>query len=300
MNNRFLIIASLLVLIVGKSTGQEPQLAGISYVLYPRSGVKDNNKPVEFMFQEFAGFIKVPYKFKNEKTILVNGLTYASVNTDISNASTSLEENSGKMQVIIFQSIFVHKLPKDFTVVVSLRPTIASDFKERFSSNDFLLQGFMMLTKKKNTNFTYGAGLVHTMRLGKPLVLPMLQFHYKNQKHTFNGILPLKLNYSYSVDNQMRLKTGVRGVVNGGNINITIPNTLNSTGNEIDKVNYSRVNIGPFITYNITKMIQLEAFGGVSLRRQYYLLDTEENTQKFYLGEVPFFQIGLFLTPHLK
>ncbi len=300
MNKRFFLIANLLVLFVYSSFSQSPQLAGVSYVLYPRSGVKDESKPVEFRFQEFAGFIRVPYKFKNEKTLMVNGLTYASVNTDISNAMYSLEENYSKMQVIFFQSVIAQKLPSDFTAVISLRPTIASDFKEKFSANDFVMQGFLMVTKKKNENFTYGLGVVNTMRLGRTIVLPMIQIRLKNNKQCLEGVLPLKLNYSYSVGNNERLKVGLRGVVNGGNINISVPYTLNSSGNEIDKVNYSRANVGAVITYNITKLIQVEAFGGTSLRRQYYLLDVEDNKQKFYLDEVPFFEIGLFFAPHLK
>ena len=65
---RLFAISNLILLLTGNGLSQKPQLAGASYIFYPNSGLKDDTRNAEFTFQEFGGFIKIPYKFKNGKT----------------------------------------------------------------------------------------------------------------------------------------------------------------------------------------------------------------------------------------
>lgn len=298
MKKRLLLITYLFLLIAHHLIAQNHQLAGISYVFYPNTGLKDEARNVTFTFQEFGGFVKIPYKFKNEKTVLINGLSYACVNGVVNNTSTEFEgDNTEKLQVVTFQSIIAQKLKNNFNLVFSLRPTIASDFEKKLSSDDFVMQGFVFVSKKKNENLSIGLGVANTMRLGETFVLPIMPFTFKRNKHNINAIFPLKLDYTYCVDKKERLKLGFREIANGGNINITASYSSSKNIPEIDKVNYSRINIGPVVYYNITKFIQFEATGGVSLRRHYNLLDIENNKQEMYLKNAPFFQFGIFLTP---
>ncbi len=70
------IILLVFIIYTQNSTAQDFELAGISSVTYPKSGVKDINQNPEISFQEFGTFINIPYKLKNDKTVLINGMGY--------------------------------------------------------------------------------------------------------------------------------------------------------------------------------------------------------------------------------
>ena len=295
---RLLVFSALFLLQYENSMTQNHQLAGFSYIFYPNSGLKDDARDTKFAFQEYGGFVKIPYRFKNKKTIIVNGLSYACLYGYISNHSIKYDgDNTEKLQFLTFQTIVAHKLRDDLNIVFSLRPTIASDFEERLSWDDFIMQGFLFLSKQHSENLSIGLGLANTIRLGKTLVIPIIPFRYTKNKHSLNTMLPLKLDYIYCIDHNEKLKMGFRETVNGGNINITASYNANSTIPEIDKINYSRINLSPVFYYNITKYIQIEILGGISIRRRYNLLDIEGTTHKMYLKEAPFLQLGMFFTP---
>lgn len=296
VNKTWLITLILLVLVIHNTHSQSNQLAGTSYFIYPNSGLIDKQSNANFSFQEFGGFVRIPYKFKNETTRMINGISYAYIKSNIDNLPTDIEGANFKIfQAITYQTIIAQKLPRDFNLVFSLKPTIASDFEEKLSSDDFIMQGFLFASKKKSEHLSIGLGLANTMRLGNIFLLPIIPFYYKNYKHTINAVFPLKFDYTYIVNSNETLKIGIRETANGGNINITAPYSSNNI-TEVDKVNYSRVNIGPIIYYNINKYIQFEMLSGISLRRQYNLLDKEENHENIDLKNTPFFQVGLFLT----
>ncbi len=297
---RWLVISNFLILFVCKGYAQNPQLAGVSYVSYPKSGLKDTDKNSQITFHEFGGFVRVPYLFKNNKTIMINGISYAYVQSDISHTKVDLEGvNSEVFQVISYQTIIAQKLKNNLSFVFSLMPTIASDFEEAITSDDFIMQGSIMLSKKKKECFSYGLGVANTMRLGNIFLLPIVQLNYKNHQHSINALLPVKFDYIYTLDHKEKWMIGFRELANGGNINITASyNTSNVS--EIDKVNYSRINMGPVVYYNINKFMQFQAIVGMSVRRKYNLQDAESRTEKIDLKNTPFFQVGIFLIPPKK
>ena len=122
--------------------------------------------------------------------------------------------------------------------------------------------------------------------------------NYKKGKHSIEALLPVKSTYKYTVDKNERLNIGMRHVANGGEFNLSAPG--NNNLNSIDKIRYTRVNLGVGIDYNITKMINIDLFAGVSMRRQYDLNDTFDELYEFDLEESPFIQLGITLTPPKK
>ncbi len=297
---RLFVISILMILFMSKGSAQNAPLAGVSYVSYPNSGLKNEGAKARVSFLEFGGFVNLPYRFKNNKTILVNGISYAYVKSNISNTAVDLEGvNTEVMQVISYRTILVQKLKNNLNMVFSLRPTIASDFEEEITSDDFIMQGFFMLSKNKNEHLTYGLGVANTMRLGQVIVLPILQFRYQKHMQSVNALFPIQFDYNYTIDSKEKWQIGFRETANGGNINITASYN-NNTIRKIDKVNYSRINIGPVIYYNINKFLQFQAVGGMSVRRKYNLLDADNNTQKLDLQNTPFMQVGIFFRPPKK
>lgn len=89
-------------------------------------------------------------------------------------------------------------------------------------------------------------------------------------------------------------------MVSGAQFNITTPNVEKKDVPEIDKIRYTRANIGAAIDYNLTKFLRFEVCGGASVRRQYYLMDKSNNTHEFNLKETPFIQFGVTIVPPKK
>lgn len=168
-NKKSVFVLGFIFLFMLKSNAQDFDLAGISSVTYPKSGIKGSNQKAEFSFQEFGALVNIPYKFKNGKTILVNGVGYAWIES--SGAELSFfdsDKNKEQLHAIYYQLMLVHKMKNNWRLLVSLRPTIASDFDEALSTNDFVMQGVGFAMKQVNEKFSIGGGLAYTMRFGKP------------------------------------------------------------------------------------------------------------------------------------
>lgn len=278
-----------LILHVGYS--QDFKLAGIHFGYYPRSEVKDVSGNQEASFYEFNAFLNFPMQFKNDKTALINGVGYGFVEATLHNrASLQTIKDNKKLQAFYYQLTLAHKWNDKWTLLVNLRPTIASDFEEKISSDDLVFQGLIMATRTINYKFKIGAGVVNSIRLGSPRVFPVVNMHYKNNRHNINALLPLNIKYTYSLKLKEKLKLGVKYSRNGANFNI-----LANDMTEIDKINYSRANIGLLANYHLTKILRLEAYGGISTGRIYRLVDVNKNVSDFDSKSAPFFNIGIVL-----
>ena len=69
-------VLGFILLFLLRSNAQDFDLAGITSVTYPNSAIKGANQNAEFSFQEFGVVLNIPYKFNNNKTVLVNGISY--------------------------------------------------------------------------------------------------------------------------------------------------------------------------------------------------------------------------------
>ena len=149
-----------------------------------------------------------------------------------------------------------------------------------------------MVTKRINTKLLIGGGLAYTTRFGYPLVMPVVPIKYKSKKHRINALLPIKFIYAFQVNPEVDI--GFKGVVNGANFNIT---GYSNDVAEINKVNYTRGNIGPVIYYKPKKIFTIEVSGGISTNRTYRLVDIEDNTYNNTASTEAFFNIGLVIKP---
>ena len=53
-----------------------------------------------------------------------------------------------------------HKWNEKWTLLANLKPTVASDFEQKLSSDDLIFQGAIIATRKINDKFKIGAGAV--------------------------------------------------------------------------------------------------------------------------------------------
>lgn len=284
-------ITFVIVLFANYTNAQDFKLANFKYANYPSSEIKNDSGSQEISFQEFGVFINFPKQLKNHKTILVNGFGYGFVEASLDNDLVQFRESDKKLQQFYYQLMLLHQLNEEWNIVLNLNPTLASDFRAKLSSDDFIFQGAITATRKFNTKFKLGGGLAYSARLGSPQFIPLVNLHYKNNKHEINALLPIKAKYTYSLLPSDKLDFGVKYNLSGANFNV------HSIDNNIDKINYSRANFGVVTQYQLTNMLRLEAFGGLSAGRTYGIIDSDNTTYDFDSESAPFFSIGIALAP---
>jgi Domain of unknown function (DUF6268) len=294
-------LLSILLFIANGLFAQDFQLAGIEYANYAQAKIKDSPTNQTIAFQEWSFFGKLPIKFKNQKTILMNTLRYGLVQPTISNSPLFAEANTQKnLHTATLSLMLIQKMGEKWTLIAGLTPTFASDFEEKLSSDDVLMQGVLLASKKLNDKWSLGGGVVYTTQLGDPRFLPAVQLSYRRDKHLVKVLLPSYVNYLYTVDKSEKWRLGFRLATNGGNFNINNQDFRQGIPNPINKIIQSRVNMGAVIHHRLTKTILFEAYGGISAARKYKLATTSKTYFNYPSENGGFFNLGLFLTPPAK
>lgn len=280
---------------------QDFELVKIGYANYPSTVLKEGENDTEYSLQEFGAAFNIPCRLKNKSTAILNGLSYAWVeNSTINLPIDDSEPSKEHLHTITYQLMIAQKLSEKWRLIINLRPTISSDLKTKVSSDDFILRGAVFASNKINEHFSIGGGVASTMRFGQPRIIPILSFNYQKGKHSIRAVLPVKSSYNYSFGIKEKLKIGLRHHINGAQYNITSSQSENYDIPEIDKIRYSRANIGATINYQLTKLIQFEVYGGTSVRRRYELLDDIDNTHLYDLKNLPFVQFGIAIVPPIR
>jgi hypothetical protein len=293
---KVVLVAIILIFQVGKTNAQDFQLAGLSFAAYPRTSVNDVSQEVEFSFLEYGAFINIPVQLKNEKTIIINGLEYGLVqNTGYGLPGSGSNESKDLLHLIKYNFKLFHKLNDKWDLLLMLSPTLASDFENKLVGDDFVLQAAAVGIINLNNHFSLGGGLSYTMRFGELLFIPLFSLNYKKAKHSIDALIPIKVVYNYAIGSKERFKIGLKYLINGAQFNTS--NTDEYNAPEIDKIIYSRINVGGNIQYSLFKNIQLMAFFGGSFRRHYRLIDVSNNSYNSDLKNVPFIQVGITFTP---
>ncbi len=280
---------------------QDFQLAGISYSNFSKTPIKGSPTNQEVSFQEFNFFAKLPIRFKNQKTVLMNILQYGLVQPTVYNSPLFLAtEQQKNLHNVSLSMTLVQKLGKKWSIIAVFMPTLASDFKAPLSSDDLLLQGSLFASVKLNDKWSVGGGGLYTAQLGDPRFLPVVQMKYQHNKHLVNVLLPSFMNYLYTVDKQEKWRLGLRLATNGGNFNVNNRDFTEVIPNSINKTLYSRINVGAVVNFHVTKTVFLEASGGISVARKYKLQDPSKKEYNYNSENGRFFNVGIFITPPLK
>lgn len=297
MKHFFYAILLLSMYSAGSSKAQDIRLAGVEYFNYPSVRFKDGANNQKVSFQEFGAFINYPIQLKNKKTILFNGIQYGMVQATMNHHGLSNEKNL-TFHKLSYSFTLIHRFNDKWTFIGRIAPTLASDFDDKLSGHDFNVLGTAFLTKRFSQKTLGGAGLIYTTRFGKPLLIPSLQYQYRIDKHDLNIFLPAFINYSYQLDSKDRLKIGFRTAINGAHFNTSSDNYSTSVG--VDRFNYVRANMGPFVSYRLGRMVLIEMSGGLSTLRRYEFEDINNDRHKYTSQNGGFFNIGLNIVPPLK
>lgn len=280
---------------------QKFQLAGIGYARYAKTPIVDSPTGQEVEFQEYSFFAKLPLRFKNRKTILMTTLRYGLVQPTAHNSPLFVGAHTRKnLHSITLSPTLVQTIGERWRLIGAVTPTLASDFGEKLSSDDLLFQGLLLASAKWNEKWTMGGGLIYTTQLGDPRFLPAIQLRYVKNRHFFNMLLPSHISYLCRVDRKEKLQIGLRLATNGGNYNVSNRDYTAVIPNSINKILYSRVQMGALVDWQLTETILLEAFGGISAARKFKLEGASQQVFKYNSGNGGFFNFSLFFTPPSK
>ncbi|MEM9831123.1 MAG: DUF6268 family outer membrane beta-barrel protein [Bacteroidota bacterium] len=276
---------------------QDIQLAGFSYTRFPSAEVKDTRLNQELEVNEYNFFLNLPKRLKNEKTVLINGLQYRLVTPFVDN-DLNLGLDGQNLHLIGYRFTVVHQLSDSWGAVVSLNPIISSTFNVALEGSDFLLNGTMHFMKKKSDRLSYGGGIALTARFGEPMLIPTLQLNYKTEKDRFRILLPSYITYDRFFG---KLTAGLLVAVNGSryNVNNSRTNPLNEI-EFVDMLAYSRVVLGPSLSYRMGKFLRLEALGGMTLARRVEHQSDLLEDQNYDIANGPFFRLGIAIVPPNK
>lgn len=271
------LISIFLLLLSGHFVfAQDTQLAGVEYFGYAKAPVKNMNGDFESSFREFGAFANFPIQSKDKRTTIVNGFQYALVQASVFNQATSIAENRN-FQSMTYNFTIIQSLTDKWSVAATLTPSLASDFKDKLSSEDFFMQGALLGIRKLNDFTSIGGGISYTTKLGSPLLLPVVYFRYYRDRQKVNIQLPMLAEYAYSLDEKDKLNAGFKMGLNGTNFHITGDDINSHT--DVDKLRYSRINAGPVISYKICNVLKLEATGGLSVARKFEFMSAGDAKQ---------------------
>ncbi len=244
-------------------------IAKASYTYYGVTEFKEDGVTGEVGFSEFRGAFYLPKLLNNKKTILVNGLEFSSLIPEFKSDLTT-ETLSRDFYSISYNLGAIHFFNnRVWSMTINLKPTLASDFKEKISSDDFIFQGTILVTKKRSKHLKYGLGLSYNTRFGAKQILPILQLVYKTDRWETMIYLPAYISQFYKFTQS---KLGLTIGLNGNNYNFRNNSIV---GLDLDKLGYSRVNIGPDFETKLSKNLRINLNAGISVANKLDWLDAD-------------------------
>ena len=278
---------------------QDFELLKIQSAYYPSQNIEESAIEGEIGFFEWGAQVAIPQTFtKSKSTILIHRFSYGnlSVNTGV-NLPLGKEESKRYYHTIFYNFGLIQTLDRNWRLVVNLTPTLASDFRENLSGEDLLFQANTLVVNTKNKKLKYGFGLAYTTRFGRQLLIPTGLLKWNTGKFDLDILLPHKLNIMFKTPNNT-LSFGLKAGLNGGVFNNT--SEVTAVSNMIDEVGYSRLIIGPAITFRLKKAINISLQGGMAVRRRLEFIDNNNEIFDRTPKTAPFLSVGLSFAPKHK
>lgn len=294
------ILAIIISFSISSLFAQGLQLAGVEYYNHSNSDIEDAEDGQKVAFQEIKAFLNIPIKLKNGKTILLNGLNYKYTKATLSNSPLfESDEASKNLHNISYALTLVHRWNK-WVFLASAKPTLASDFEEKVSSDDFLFQGTLLLSRKVGSKITVGAGVTYTPITGDPGFLPTIQVKMNTKKNTLDVLLPTHAIYLRHLGIRGKISIGAKAETDGNNYHVTLKQFNGADPSSISNIIYSRINMGPMVQYKMNPLIRIHAFGGMSVRRTYEFDGTDDMDFDYDSKNAPFINVGISLSAPRK
>lgn len=181
-------------------------------------------------------------------------------------------------------------LSEKYSLVATLRPGFHGDLQGSLS-DEFRLEGGVVLTRFVNANLTLGLGLGRGTNFGRDLVVPLFQFlYFATDKILIRGVLPVEASLWYIPSQKWEF--GFLYRLRGGVFHLDETNI-----NGAERVGLAAAQVGFGARYNLAGNNFITAeFGYTALRR--YQWDDERGTS-LKISEDPFLERDLDPVPFI-
>lgn len=285
----------LFLLFCNKARAQDFNLFRIQSSYYSSQSIQGSLSDSKIGFKEWSAELSIPQMIKNKKTILIHTLNYGNLSVDTEGSFINTPFKSSKSYHTISYNLgIIGKLNETWSMALNARPTIASDLDNNLDIDDLLFQASVLAIKAKSKSIKYGFGLMYSTRFGRQLMLPMALFRYSNSNINLDLLLPNRL--SLIMKTESSLNYGFEAILNGGLFNNT--SQIEFLNTSIDKASYSRLSLGPVLTYKLKGIIKLSMTGGYALARRLEFIDISKEINEQTPENGLFFRFGLSVSPN--
>lgn len=290
------ICASLfaILLLQVNSIAQQVDIFSLSYNYNPKVGLMNPPGPAldaaNLDMSEFKVKLLLPVQLKNGSTTIVNSLEWSFVNTFFNQLPEDyfFEANLHTIQYTLGLN---QQFSGKWGMTLLAKPTLASNFRDGISGDDFFMQGSALLHRTFQNGLRIGAGLAYTNGFGEPKTVPLLSLRYRTDKLDLNVTAPVKISATYRAGN---LIVGINSGVEGNQYNLQLADRDQPAVGNVDAVKFSRYNIGPVIGWGIAEKGRVELSAGISLNRIFKLVTINGEDLDFDLDNGFFVKTGFY------
>ncbi len=238
---------------------QSLDIISFRYSAYPIANIQEAGDSVEIGIQEIEAGINLPFRI-GTKMALIAGIYYAEVIS-----SSNRAELNNDLHFLALNILGSYSFSDQTSLQFLLYPALSSTLTEPIDSDDFQIFGGAVLSRKVNEKITLGVGAVYTPRLGRPLVLPVIRFNYFNDNFSLQTNIPQFIQAQWNTSG--RVIYGMKMALSGSQFQL--PDNASIQNNDVEALNFSRVQLGPELEINLKNNIYFTLFGGVVANRTF-------------------------------
>ncbi|XLS28104.1 DUF6268 family outer membrane beta-barrel protein [Flavobacteriaceae bacterium M23B6Z8] len=272
---------TILLFIMLSSLGCYSQINDLGGVEYTAFFGSDNHPFIGI--SEIA--VNLPIPLGKEEHYLVNGFSYSNVGIGYNDTYSFSTSELDRFHIIQYTLGFTFPMSDRWRFTAQISPSLASNFATGVSSDDFVMNGSIILIRtiespKKNR---LTLGLTYNQTSGIPIPLPFITYYKEinpNLSYTV-GVPITKMKYYFGDQ-----KHSVEGFVRLAGFFSNLSNPIAIGDQEAKQINLSAVVLGFGYDYYVGKRLNFFVKGGYLLRNE---LRLEENAStevfNFELGD---------------
>lgn len=214
------------------------------------------------VLREMNGNLTLPIVV-NDSFAVITGVTYENVT-----ATFDPDRSKESMTGLALKLGANVKHNSKWSGTYMLLPQISSDL-EKIGSRDFQLGGVVLVKYNKTDHFNYKFGLYGNSEQFGPFFVPLFGFYHlsQNKKFEANVLLPLSVDFNYSVAQDVRFGLNFKGQIKSYNVNTLV-------GTETERyLTKAAKDLYTYFQYGFENGLQIQLGFGRTLGRTYLMYD---------------------------
>ena len=257
----------------------------LSYIYSPSSS--------DFDYQKFGFSLNYPKKLGNG--VLVNSFELGN-HTLVYTKDYSLELSEiENFYEVGYTVLYSYPLKRDWRVTTWFNPQMVSNLQGSLSTEDILLNGGLIFTKKWGTSKnggSLGLGLLYTPISGRQGLLPYIVFRKAPSERLSYAIGFPNTYFRYLPNPTSDFKFGLN--IHGLNANLSGESSPIFNDTQAGKLQFVNFNVKLSYSRFVFKALKMQLSAGHSLFNRYALADSDQSEIfDFDIGNRPFFSFGI-------